>query len=268
MLAVQMDPLIISKFFGPAGVALYQAGSKLPQMINPLVTSLTSQLTPLTTKYHIASNNDREQQVLLLGTKYTMYIGALFSALMLIYAESFCNLWLYNKIGEDTATVVMILKLWAVANFLRYGGTTGYPILLAHKKMTFYVLLNVPMAIFNLILSIYLVGYTEFGVSGVMIGTLVTDILRRIIGTWYLPRILNLSVSSFMKKSYLTPILLFVVLFVIGSSMEKWICSESWYKLGLSGMATGFIGVCLITAFEWQMMKKYFGEKLKLFQNA
>ena len=268
MMAVQMDPLIISKFIGPSGVALYQAGSRLPQMINPLVTSLTSQLTPLTTKYHIASNNDREQQVLVFGTKYTLYLGALFSAMMLVFADAFCHLWLFNQIGNDVASVALILKLWAVANLLRYAGTAGYPILLARKKMSYLLWLNVPTAIFNLILSIYLVAYANIGVAGVMMGTLVTDIVRRLVGTWYLPRVLNLSIISFVKTSYLTPILLFAVLLATGSSLGKWVGTESWHKMAFSSMATGIVGACLITVFEWPLVKKYLGDKFKLFQTA
>jgi hypothetical protein len=62
--------------------------------------------------------------------------------------------------------------------------------------------------------------------------------------------------------------LLFAVLLATGSSLGKWVGTESWYKMAFSTMTTGIVGACLITVFEWPVVKKYLGDKLKLFQTA
>jgi O-antigen/teichoic acid export membrane protein len=263
MLAVQMDPLIISRFIGPVGVALYQAGSKLPQMVNPLVSAMTGQLTPLTTKYHVESNRGREQQVLILGTKYTLYLGAFFSGGMIVFADSFCRLWLFDSLGEDVKTVSLVMKMWALADLLRYAGSAGWPILLGKKKMKYLIWLNVPTAIFNVIFSVYLVGYTNFGVAGVLVGTVVTDVIRRFFGTWYLPKIVNCSKIRFIKEGYLAPTALFLLIIAFGTFINFLIQDGSWIKLFLSGGLFCCCGVCLIAVFEWAIVKSFIGRKLQ-----
>ncbi len=48
-LSEKSDPLVISAFFGPAGVALYQPGGKLSTLIRPVVLAMADQMYPLTT---------------------------------------------------------------------------------------------------------------------------------------------------------------------------------------------------------------------------
>ena len=216
MLAVQLDPLIISRFIGPIGVALYQAGSKLPQMVRPLVTPLTAQLTPLTTKYHVASNQEREQQVLILGTKYTLYLGAFFTAGMIVFADSFCRIWLFDTLGEDVKTVSLILKMWAVANLFSYASGTQWPILLGKRKINFVVGVSCFTSLFNIVCSVYLVGYTSLGVVGVLVGTVITEIVRRPILIWYTSKQIQLMPLHYLREAYARPVLFLSALLLIG----------------------------------------------------
>lgn len=213
MLSVQMDPLIISSFIGPAGVAVYQAGSRLPQMVNPLVGALTGQLTPLTTKYHVASNRKREQQVLILGTKYTLYLGAFFSAAMILFADPFCRLWLFDKLGEDVQIVALVLKMWAVVSLFNYAAGSQWSILLAKRKINFVVAVSSVTSVFNIILSVYLVGFTSLGVVGVLVGTVITEILRRPLLAWYVSGQVHLSVFEYIRSGYMLPVIYLLTLF-------------------------------------------------------
>jgi O-antigen/teichoic acid export membrane protein len=213
MLSVQMDPLIISSFIGPAGVAVYQAGSRLPQMVNPLVGALTGQLTPLTTKYHVASNRKREQQVLILGTKYTLYLGAFFSAAMILFADPFCHLWLFDKLGEDVQIVALVLKMWAVVSLFNYAAGSQWSILLAKRKINFVVAVSSVTSVFNIILSVYLVGFTSLGVVGVLVGTVITEILRRPLLAWYVSGQVHLSVFEYIRSGYMLPVIYLLTLF-------------------------------------------------------
>jgi O-antigen/teichoic acid export membrane protein len=216
MIAVQMDPLIISRFIGPVGVAVYQAGSKLPQMVNPLVTSLTSQLTPLTTKYHVASNLEWEQRVLILGTRYTLYLGAFFSAAMIVFGDSFCRLWLFDTLGEDVKTVGLVLKMWSVANLFSYAAGSQWPILLGKKKIDFVVAVSCITSILNIVCSVYLVGFTSLGIVGVLVGTVITEIIRRPILIWYASKQVKLMPFHYLRAAYIPPLLFLSAVLLIG----------------------------------------------------
>lgn len=255
LLSQQMDPLIVSRFIGPAGVAFYQAGSRLPQMIRPMVAGLTEQLTPLTTKYHVVDNRSREQQLLILGTKYSLYLGALFSAGMLLLADAFCHLWLFDQIGSDVAIVSRVLKLWAVVLLFNCAGGPQWPIVLGKKKMKFSVVLSVTTALFNVMVSIYLVGYTKWGVAGVLIGTVATEIIRRPIAAWYVSNLLGVRLFDYIRRAYVAPAVYTVLLMLLGGGVVSGIGGGAWGRLAIQGLAVGWVALGLLILFEWRMIK-------------
>ncbi len=261
MLAQRMDPLIISRFIGLGGVALYEAGSKLPNVINPIVMAGVNQMVPLTTRFHVTENQKREQQTLVLGTKYTLYLGAFFSAGMLLFADSFCHLWLFDKLGEDVRMVALVLKVWAIIKLFNCAGGPQWPIVLGKKRLAFSVWLAVITSVFNVILSVYLVGFTNIGVVGVLIGTMITEIVRRPIAAWYVSWILNMKLRDYFLNGYLAPFGFFVLLLSTGWLLLAKRSFDGWGELVFSGVVLGAWAVIMLLLFEWKLisslLKKY-----------
>ena len=242
VLSQRMDPLIISRFIGLGGVALYQAGSRLPQMVNPIVMAAVNQLTPLTTKYHVGDNQKREQQVLIFGTKYTLYFGAFFVVGMVLFADSFCHLWLFKALGDDVKTVVMVFKMWAFASLFQYAGGVHWPISLGKKRIKFAVWICVWTSIFNVLLSFYLVGYTSLGVPGVLVGTMICELLRRVLSVWYVSKICGLRMSAYIRQSYLIPVFFMLCIYFLGSIFVVPRHISSWGELFVWG---GGYSICV-----------------------
>lgn len=260
MLAVQMNPLIISRFIGPIGVALYDAGSKLPQMVNPLVTSLTAQLTPLTTKYHVASNREREQQILILGTKYTLYLGVFFSAGVIVFADPFCRLWLFDTLGEDVKMVSLIMKMWSVANVFSYAAGSQWSILLGKKKIHFVVEVSCITSLFNIVCSVYLVGFTSLGIVGVLVGGMITEIIRRPILIWYTSKQVKLMPSQYLREAYISPLLFLSALLLIGVCFIA--CPEpSWMALMMRTVIFFMVGSGIFFALERTLIFNLFNAR-------
>lgn len=255
ILAQRIDPLIISRFIGLGGVALYQAGSSLSQMVRPIVMAAMNQLIPLTTKYHVDDNQAREQQVLILGTKYTLYLGAFFSAAMILFADSFCHLWLFDKLGEDVKTVALVLKMWAIVGLFNYAGGPQWPIVLGKKKMKFSVWLAVTTSLFNVIVSFVLVGHTKMGIAGVLVGTIITEIVRRPIAAWYVSWLLGMKLSRYALHAYLAPISYVILLLLLGRFVVLHDGFVTWGQLIVQGLIVGAGAVVLLTVFEWRIIR-------------
>ncbi len=261
MLAQRMDPLIISHFIGLSGVALYQAGSKLPQMVNPVVLAAVNQLTPLTTKYHLGDNQKREQQILILGTKYTLYLGAFFSAAMILFADSFCHLWLFDKLGDDVETVALVLKMWAVANLFSYAAGSQWPVLLGKKKIKFVIWVSIPTSIFNIILSVFLVGYTRIGIAGVLVGTVMTEVIRRPILIWYVAKIIKIPTRIYIQKAYLAPVVFFLGLIFVGG-VSSIVESVEWVEILIKGVLFFVVSGLVFLGFEWKLFRGFLNKKI------
>jgi O-antigen/teichoic acid export membrane protein len=263
MLAERMDPLIISRFISLEGVALYQAGSRLPQMVNLIVLAAVNQLTPLTTKYHVGDIREREQQVLILGTKYTLYLGAFFSAGIILFADSFCHLWLFDKLGDDVKMVALVMKMWAVANLFNYAGGAHWPILLGKRRLKFAVWLEVPTAVFNVVLSVYLVGFTSLGVVGVLVGTVISEVIRRPIAIWYVSRLLRLPFWRYIAQAYSFPVLYIFGMFLIGFWATSQFVTLNWSGLIVSIGAYCLPALVVLSLIEYKVVYKvceYFGK--------
>ncbi len=206
------DPLVISCFFGTAGLALYQAGAKLTQMLRPIVLTLSTQVHPLTTRYHVLDQQDKQRKTLILGTRYTLLFGLIFSAGIILFAERFCRLWLFDTLGEDYLTVTSVMRLWAIANISNYAGAMHWPLLLGMKKLPFAVAVQIPSAIFNILVSIYLVGFTSLGIPGVLVATIIIGLVRRPIVIWYVSRLTGLSIKEYIRFAYVPSGVFFVLL--------------------------------------------------------
>ena len=252
-LAERSDPLIVSSFFGTVGVALYQSGAKLSQVLRPVVLTLSTQVHPLTTRFHVLDQQDKQRKTLVLGTRYTLLLGVIFSAGILLFAERFCWLWLSNVLGNDYMTVVNVMRLWALANIFDYAAAMHWPALLGMKKMRFALAVQVPSAIFNILVSIYLVGYTDWGIPGVLVATIITGFVRRPVVVWYVSKITGLSVKEYIRSAYVPPGILFVLLLAFDYVLRL-LSVQNWMMLILCMVLFGAYGALILMGIERRLI--------------
>jgi O-antigen/teichoic acid export membrane protein len=250
-LSEKSDPLVISYFYGPSGVGLYQPGQRLSTMTRPIVLTLADQMHPLTTKQHIDGNIKNMQRILVYGTKYTLLMGSLFSAGMVVFADTFARLWLEASIGQDYKIVSYVIMGWAVVDLTTYLAGTQWSVLLGMKKLKFVIWSQLPLAVANVLVSIYLVGYTELGIVGVLIATIAIGIVRRPLLIWHTSRSIDLPLGEYLKGSYLTPTFCFLVTLGSAYAIKGTLVPSSYLMLlvcaGLTaaiwGVATFAVGL-------------------------
>jgi O-antigen/teichoic acid export membrane protein len=252
-LSEKSNPLIVSYFFGTAGVAVYQLGEKLCVLLRPVVLTLSTQVHPLTTRFHVLDQQDKQRKILVLGTRYTLLFGLIFSAGIILFSEPFCRLWLFSTLGSDYLTVALVMKLWAVVNIFDYAGSMHWPVLLGMKKMPFTLAVQVPYAILCVSVSIYLVGFTDFGIPGVLVATILIDLVRRPIVTWYVARITGLSVFEYIRAAYLPPGILFALLLAF-YFVAKNLIIQSWVGLASSAILFAFYTALVLMGIERRLL--------------
>ena len=211
----QSAPFVISYFLGPIGVALYQPAGRMSEFLRPFVLTLNDQLYPLTTKYFNENTKEDLKNILTWGTKYTFMLGILTSLSLYLLSEKFCYFWLYDEIGDDFLITSKIMQCWAIVDLLTYLTGSQMSILLGMKKMKFLVWSQVPTAIFGIIISIYVVGYTNIGIEGILYGAIIVNIIRRPLLIFYTSKVCNLSISVYFISSYLKPIICGIFLLIV-----------------------------------------------------
>lgn len=228
------DPLIISYFLGPAGVAIYQSGQKLSQSLRPIVLMLVTQIDPIATRSHVLNRQDQQQKILIYGTKFTLIFGSLVAAGIISLATPFCSLWLNASLGKEVFIVAEVMTLWACADLLNYAAGSQFPILLGMKKLNFLIWTQLPTALLNIVLSIYFVGFTSLGLASVLYSTIIINLIRRPILMRYTAHQCGLTFRQYFSLSYARPLICFSLTLLAGLAIRN--VAETWSSLVLAAM--------------------------------
>jgi len=208
----KMDPLFISRFLGPAGIALYTPGTQLAGMFRPILLTLAAQLHPLATHHHVENAQEKQRRMLTDGTRFTLLLGSLFSTGLFVFAEPFCSLWVGHALGADSRIVVLVVQFWAVADFLACMASVQWPMLLGTRNLNTYMMIEVAATMLNIALSVYFIGFTSLGVAGAVLGTVLTGMVLRPVLIVYGARVFNTPLLAFCGKALARPLLVTVLL--------------------------------------------------------
>lgn len=240
------NSIVLSSFMGPIGVALYQPASKISAMFNPIVMTLTEQLYPLTTKFHTTENKEKLQQTFCLGAKYTLLLGSLVSACIFIFAEPVARLWLFDSLGEDYLIAAQVMQAFVIVDLMTYASGTQWPILLGMKKLRFLAILLILTAILNIAVSIYFIGFTTVGVVGVLYGTIISKLIRIVLLSIYVVRLVEIRMLSYLQQSIIGPAWCLFISGITGTILIQNFSCNSWIELMFMVVVTSmvWIGSC------------------------
>lgn len=180
---VQTDRLVLAAFVGPAAIGLYEAAAKLHGLIAQLAPLPTSALVPAASHLNAHERPEALRALFLRGTKYTVGFVVPIAVTLMILARPLLTHWLGSDFASMAPAAQAFLSMWVFFPNL----TVAFSILIGTGNMRFLVRLNIVQAVLNLALSLILVQ--RFGVLGVIIGTVATDLalypiaLRYILGT-------------------------------------------------------------------------------------
>jgi O-antigen/teichoic acid export membrane protein len=239
------DPFVLATILGPSAVAIYRVGTALPSRMEPLV-NIAAQLHPFATAYYVTEQRTRLHETLIRGTRYTMLLGILPCVVLGVFAEPITRYWLSGSLGPDYRVAAQVLVGWVIVEFLGYAAGAQWPILLAMKKLRFLVWSQLPFAVLNLIVSVFLVGRTSLGVIGVVIATIVIALIRRPIIIVHTARACGLPVRVYVSSAYLRPLTVLVILGGLAAALLLLGVAESILGLlaSILGIAVAWLPLC------------------------
>jgi len=247
-IAEHSDPLVVSYFFGPAGVALYQPGGRFSSMVRPLVMMFSDQMLPLATKSHVENDQRNQKRILYDGTRFMLLMGTLFSVGIAVFAMPFCRLWLEGSLGKDYRTVALIMISWAIVDFTTFVQGTSWSTMLGMgvKFLRPGAIIRVVASVFNIAISIWLVGYTRMGVPGVLVATIITGLVLRPIFITLVARFCKLSILDYLRNAHLRGLIVAGVLAPLAFAVKKWCDINNYFDLALAAALTGIFWGLLV----------------------
>jgi O-antigen/teichoic acid export membrane protein len=217
LLSSKVDPIILSRFLGPASLALYNPGLTLSSRVRPLVLVLANQLYPVTTKFHTTGDDAQMKKVLFVGTRLTLCMGIGVFAILGVLSQSICRVWLEGTLGQEYQVAGYILLGWALIDLFQAAAGSQWPVMIGKNKVRFVAYTQFPLSILNIFASVYLVNHTSLGVVAVIVPTVIIGAVRRVITTCYVRSLLDLKWGDYLRHAYLRPVIVGCLLIPIAS---------------------------------------------------
>lgn len=239
LISTTSDPMVISAFLGPAAVAIYTPALALVGAFRPLIDTLSQQLHPLTTGYHVTGHTRQLQMVLIRGTRFTFLMGVGACVFVFFFAEPLTRIWLHDSLGQSYLITTTVLMLWSAVDLITYAAGSQWPVLLGMNRLRFLIWSQVLPAFLNVAFSILLIQHTQLGVIAVVIPTLVINLLRRPLVAAYTARVCGLPARTYFREAYLGGMALIALLSAVAWTVRTMLQPDSLLTLGASALIYG-----------------------------
>ncbi|MBQ6486903.1 oligosaccharide flippase family protein [Candidatus Saccharibacteria bacterium] len=207
------DQFILGITSGTIAVAVYSAASQINAMFINLSTAISSIMLPKVSKMVAkkASSEELTNEMIKVGRIQFMLIFLVTSGFVLLGKE-FIKMWLGDGFNESYIVTLLLI----IPTMLPLIQNTGLSIMQAMNKYKFKAITTSIMAVFNIILSIFLAK--AYGAIGAAVGTTIAIIICNVIMiNIYYKKEIKLNIMKFwanifwMAVKFLIPISLIVV---------------------------------------------------------
>jgi O-antigen/teichoic acid export membrane protein len=245
-ISFQTDALVIGLFQPARFITFFAIGARLVEYAKNAVRAFTSVLVPTVSSLDALGESEKIRTVIVVGTRYVMWIIVPAEAGLLFLGKPFLALWMgprYVDLCYPTLAILTIPLALAMAQ------SVAARVLYGMGRLRWFARVVMIEAAVNLLLSLALVK--PFGVEGVALGTSIPNVVSNLLVLGYVCRILNLRRSTYLKQAWRLPVLtgagLAVCWWFVGSTFEltTW---TSFLIAGLSGVVP-YVGFAALAEF-------------------
>jgi O-antigen/teichoic acid export membrane protein len=190
----QTDRLVIGIFVGAAAVALYEAASKVQGLVTQLAGMPIAALMPAASQLGAEERDDTLRELFLRGTKYTAMFVLPVVVTLFVLARPLLQAWLGPVFAAQSLNAQLFISYWLLwVNLL-----VPINILIGTSRIRFVMWFSIVQAGLNLLLSLVLVRM--FGVRGVILGTVISNVVIFPVGMRYALRVLGVSAGRWLRR--------------------------------------------------------------------
>ncbi len=262
----QVDSIVIA-FFLPIGeVTFYVIGLRLVEYLRDLLNSTTMIFAPLISSFDAVGEKQHVAAVLIRGTKYSLFVAFLGASTLLSLGSPFIRLWMGERFGGPSGSVLVMLTLGVVVSSTQFAGAHALYGLGKHRLNVIWTTIE---SILNLSLSIALVQ--RYGIIGVAAGTTIANIIVR---GWLFPssflRVLDVPWRTYLRNG-VAPAVLPALSFWAGTRLYQYPFPIHTYGGLLAASALGlvlFLACVWFWSLDWQDRKLIREKGRQLFKRS
>lgn len=250
LLYTNTDIIIISIFLGTAYVSEYSVslqlalfialiGSVVSRLYNPQISSLISK-----EKYKYLG------RYIVMNSKIFLIFVGIFFILITSLSKEILFLWL----GNDFIDMYKYVILLAIYQLFHQSTVLFFMYFTLANKLTIPLITTIIAGIINIILSIAIVKFTNFGLTGVIFITILTVFFKTIFfNSYYTCHLLGINFINLMTM-YLKVFIFISIFSFLGYLSVEFICNDSYYLLSFYLIFVSFIYI--VTSYFFVFNKK------------
>ena len=240
---LNVDKILIGRIMGPASISVYVIAAQLNTYYITFSTLFSSIFNPRINSFVINKKNDLISDLFIRVGRIQFIILAFIYVAFILIGREFIYFWVGEKFDETYIIALILMTSFTIPLIQN----TGIEIQKAMNLHKFRSLLYIIIAVFNIILSIYLINI--FGVIGAALGTAVSLIIGNgIIINYYYATKIKLDIKLFWKNIFsIMPSILgiaFICYFI-----KKMFVLDSFLNIAIFGLIYTIIYIFIIYFF-------------------
>jgi O-antigen/teichoic acid export membrane protein len=209
---------------------------------------MAGQLFVSASKAHRDQNRERLKLLLVTGSKFTVlaYLPLFFT--FYFYGESLISLWLKTAYSiEDIHSIYQVLILWSFIDLFLYVEGSSYSVLFGINHLDLIIKIDLVISVLNIICSIVLVKYFNFGILGVLLPSIATEFFVKIGLFIYTAQKIGITLGDCFNN-YFVPLLSVFTITFIALSLSHHLNLSFWPELLIFITTT----ICLYPILAWK----------------
>jgi O-antigen/teichoic acid export membrane protein len=239
MIIFKTDRIVLGVMVGMGGVAIYQLGTRIPEIAQFLTTQFQENLSPIAASLYKAGDKEKLRAVMFSSTRLTVFLSTCVFIVFSCLTREIMFVWL--KVTREEVIWIAYVMMFSAYILVVFRSTANHFLLMTgHHRLV--AGLAVGESIVNLALSIILIRM--IGVIGVAIGTLIPNFIIGLFIVFPLSaRYSKQSLIAFMFKVYAPSFFIGIPSIAFLWWLTQKIPLEQWnlWKLAIAAPPAGLI---------------------------
>jgi O-antigen/teichoic acid export membrane protein len=216
-----------------------------------MMVSATTAVAPHAAVYHFSSEREKQQQLFLLGGRYTFALSLFVLGGAVLFGSELLSLWQGAPQPEEYRLLLILMagEVIPLSQWITYNMIVSMGV---HRRLAIFGILE---ALSVLALSVLLVRVQ--GLEGVAIAVATAGLLfRGILQLRYGCRLVSISSWRYVQSVFLPILLWSGPAFLVIALYRLWVTPDSWVMLGLSSaLYAGVYGLSLLPVLRRTTMR-------------
>ncbi len=231
------DAIILNRLGTPLDVTCFYLGSLPLRFINMAGSAVQAPLKPALVAMYGTGQTDRLRRVFLKGGRWGLWVTVLVCVPLMIYGQEIMALY----VGPDYKLSGIVMLLLLLAFPIGQGVAMLFPLAEATANIRRLSMWLLAMSIFNLGVTLYLVGILRLGALGSGLGTAISTVVFFPLALWPLGlRIAKVDLKVVIKSALIPGLTPGVVNVAVLFALKFVVSLDSWLKI-LSCMCLGSV---------------------------